>query len=81
MNWSDDATELFAELVAFLPSCLRPSVEERAETQAEAIAFERGLDEVKPDLAFFALMECTPQHMRGRLLEALDCRNAVRAGE
>ncbi len=74
MRWTDEATELFAELIAVLPSSLRHTVQERAETCAEWIASEHGRKEVDSDLALYALMEGTPAHMRPRLVEAMDCR-------
>ncbi len=81
MNWSDEATELFADLVVFLPTSMRPRVEEQAETCAEVMAMQTGREEIVPEFALCALLECTPMHMRGRLLEAMECRNALRAGE
>jgi len=77
MEWTDEATEIFAELVAVLPSSLRHAVQEQAETWADRIASEHGKTEVVSELAIFALMECTPGHMRARLVEALGCRMEV----
>lgn len=81
MYWSDEATELFADLIVFLPTSMRPRIEEQAETCAEVFAMECGNQEIEAALAFCALLECTPMHMRGRLMEAMECRNAARAGE
>ena len=66
MQWTDEATELFAELVAFLPTSLRHTVAEQAETCAELFADEVGRHEVVSELAFVALMECTPLNLRAR---------------
>lgn len=74
MQWTDEATELFAELIAFLPTSLRHKVEEEAETCAEHIASEVGRHEIVSELAFVALMECTPINLRARLVEGLECR-------
>ena len=74
MQWTDEATELFAELVAFLPTSLRNKVEEEAETCAELIASEVGRHEVGSELVFAALMECTPVNLRARLVEGLEYR-------
>ena len=81
MYCSYEATELFAELVLFLPTSMRPHVEEQAETFAENVSFQNGREEILPEIAWYALLECTPMHMRGRLLEAMKCRNAARSGE
>lgn len=81
MYWTDEATELFAELVAFLPSSLRLKVEEEAETSAERITMERGSQEIVAEVALYALMDSTPMNMRGRLMEAMECRIAARADD
>jgi hypothetical protein len=78
MYWTDEATELFAELVACLPSSLRPQVEEQAETSAERMSTERGREEIGTETALFALMDSTPMNMRGRLMEAMTFRIAAR---
>ncbi len=72
MNWSDEATERFAILLAYLPTSMRPRVEEEAEVRAEFLTNERRLEAVPAELAEVALIECTPVRMRPRMLEAME---------
>ena len=75
MQWTDEATELFAQLIASLPSSLRTRVDEKAEDCAEVLALQRGSKEVVSAHAFHAVLECTPVHLRARLVEVVNCES------
>jgi len=71
MNWSDDATEIMAELLRHLPASVRETVEEAAESRAEALTSADGEDEIAMETAVRAVVESTPAAHRTRLREAL----------
>ena len=71
MEWSDEATEILAELLRCLPQNVRDTVEESAGSRAEAITEEMGEEEVEMDTAVRALVETTPERMKSRLREGL----------
>jgi hypothetical protein len=71
MSWSDEAVEIFSELLRNLPPASRTQIEETTSTRAEAIAKQQNDDEVAMETVIAALIESTPQRLRPRLREAL----------
>jgi len=71
MQWSDEATEILAELLRCLPANARDAVEEKAGPRAEALAQEMEEEEVEMESAVRALVESTPESMKPRLREGL----------
>jgi hypothetical protein len=71
MQWSDEATEILAELLRCLPTTVRDAVEEKAGPRAEAIAEEMGEEEIAMETAVRALVESTPERMKPKLREGL----------
>ncbi len=71
MEWSDEATEILAELLRYFPSTARDAVEEKVGVRAEAIAEEMGEEEVAMETAVRALVESTPERMKSKLREGL----------
>ncbi|MGA2992344.1 MAG: hypothetical protein ABSD88_17885 [Candidatus Korobacteraceae bacterium] len=48
MEWSDEAKEILAELLRYLPGNARDAVEEKTGVRAEALTTELGEDEGPP---------------------------------
>ncbi|HUO59428.1 MAG TPA: DUF2621 family protein [Candidatus Acidoferrales bacterium] len=71
MTWSDEALEIFAELLRNLPPASRSQVEEATAARAEALAAQQNDDEVAMETVITALVESTPHRLRPRLREAL----------
>lgn len=71
MPWSDEAVEIFSELLRNLPPTSRTQVEETTSVRAEALAKEQRDDEVAMETVITALVESTPHRLRPRLREAL----------
>jgi hypothetical protein len=71
MTWSDEAVEIFSELLRNLPPASRTQVEEATSVRAEALAKEQKDDEVAMETVITALVESTPHRLRPRLREAL----------
>ena len=71
MQWSDEATEILAELLRCLPTSVRDAVEEKTGPRAEAIAEEMGEEEIAMETAVRALVESTPARMKSKLREGL----------
>lgn len=71
MEWSDEATEILAELLRYLPANSRDVVEEKAGQRAEALTQEMGEEEVAMETVVRALVEATPERMKTRLREGL----------
>lgn len=59
MEWSDEATEILAELLRYLPANSRDVVEEKAGQRAEALTQEMGEEEVAMETVVRALVEAT----------------------
>jgi hypothetical protein len=72
MEWSDEATEILAELLRYLPGSARDAVEEKTGARAEALTEELGEEEVAMETAVRALVESTPERMKSRLREGLN---------
>jgi hypothetical protein len=71
MNWSDEANEIFEELVRELPAPVRDSVREGMETRAESLTTDDGEDEVSMETSVRAFIESTPADLRNRLKRTL----------
>lgn len=72
MEWSDEATEILAELLRYLPAGSRDAIEETTSTRAEALTEAEGEEEVAMETAVRALVESTPERMQSRLREGLN---------
>ncbi len=71
MPWSDEAVEIFSELLRNLPPASRAQIEETTGARAEALAKQQNDEEVAMETVITALVESTPNRMRPRLREAL----------
>jgi hypothetical protein len=71
MQWSDEATEILAELLRCLPTGVRDAVEEKAGPRAEALAEAMGEEEIAMETAVRALVESTPERMKSKLREGM----------
>jgi hypothetical protein len=71
MEWSDEATEILAELLRYLPASSRDVIEEKTGPRAEALTEAQGEEEVAMETAVRALIESTPERMKSRLREGL----------
>ncbi len=71
MLWSDEATEIVAELMGTLPAPVRETVKDAMEARAESLATEEGADDVSMETAVRAFIEATPGDLRNRLKHAL----------
>jgi len=71
LTWSDEAVEIFSELLRNLPPASRSHVEEATATRAEALTKEQNDEEVAMETVIAALVESTPVRLRPRLREAL----------
>jgi hypothetical protein len=71
MSWSDEAVEMFSELLRNLPPTSRAQVEETTSAHAETLAKQQNDEEVAMETVIAALIESTPRRLRPRLREAL----------
>ncbi|HVP63392.1 MAG TPA: DUF2621 family protein [candidate division Zixibacteria bacterium] len=71
MSWSDEAVEIFSELLRNLPPTSRAQIEDTTSARAEALAKQQNDEEVAMETVITALVESTPQRLRPRLREAL----------
>ncbi len=71
MHWSDEAKEIFKQLMKTLPSGERQEIKESAQPRAESLAEEEGDDEVSVEAAILAVIESTPGEFHDRLRDML----------
>jgi hypothetical protein len=72
MQWSDEATEILAELLRYLPANSRDMIEEKAGARAESLTQTMAEDEVAMETLVRALIESTPERLKPRLREGLN---------
>ena len=70
MNWPDEITSLYDDLLTQLPLPVRDSVRSAAEQRAEEAAEESGRP-ISTELALRAFIESTPGDLRARLEKTL----------
>lgn len=71
MDWSEEAAEMFKELLRQLPAGVRGSVRDAAEARAESMAQEEDEDEVSMETAVLALMREVPEDWRDPMKDAM----------
>ena len=71
MNWSDEAKEIFKQLLKTLPASERQEIKESAQPRAESLAEEENEDEVSVEAAILAVIHSTPREFHDRLRDML----------
>lgn len=71
MHWSDEAKEIFKQLMKTLPAAERQEIKESAQPRAESLAEEENEDEVSVEAAILAVIQSTPMEFHDRLRDML----------
>jgi hypothetical protein len=71
MHWSDEAKEIFKQLMKSLPSLERQEIKESAQSRAESLADEENEDEVSVEASILAVIESTPKEFHDRLRDMM----------
>ncbi len=71
MHWSDEAKEIFKQLMKALPSGERQEIKESAQPRAESLAEEEGEDEVSVEATILAIIQSTPMEYHDRLRDMM----------
>ena len=72
MNWSDGAENLLTALARMVPEALRELARLSARDEAEAVATDRGADEVDVDDAMRGWISMTPPDQRNGLVAVIE---------
>jgi hypothetical protein len=71
MHWSDEAKDIFKQLMKNLPAGERQEIKEAAQPRAESLAEEENEDEVSVEAAILAVIESTPAEFHDRLRDMM----------
>jgi len=72
MNWSDVADSMLQALVAMVPETLRELAGAAARDESEAVAEQRGANEVEVDDVVRGWIRTTPPEQRNGLIAVID---------